>query len=125
MTEHEQQATAAGRKGWSTGFQEGFRAGTESGNTRVAQLEARLRELEQDAITDVDRISGDQIVEVDGYAYRWAGTPPLVIGDHVLLPESWLSNLNGDIGPREGTVTALGPAYRGELKKIVRKIADA
>ncbi|MEA5365565.1 hypothetical protein VA596_38985 [Amycolatopsis sp., V23-08] len=116
---------AVGRNGWSEGFREGFSSGLQSGEGRIAQLEARVRELEQATTGRIDRITGDQVVEVGRYAYRWAGSPPLKIGDRVLLPKSWLSDLRGDTGLQEGVVTALESAYQGELKAIVRKIADA
>jgi hypothetical protein len=63
------------------------------------------------------------VVEVGRYAYRWPGHPPLKAGDRVLLPKSWLSELKGDPSLRDGVVTAVRSAYRGELKAVVRRIA--
>ena len=67
---------------------------------------------------------GQQIVEVDGYAYRWAGEP-LGVGDRVILPANWLSEVKHGKGPFPGTVTAIGSSYDGEMSAIVRKISAA
>jgi hypothetical protein len=67
--------------------------------------------------------SGDQVVDVDGYAYRWGGEA-LKVGDRVLLPANWLSEVKHGKGPFPGTVTAIGSSYDGELSAIIRKIGD-
>lgn len=59
---------------------------------------------------------GDQVVEVDGYAYRWDGPTPLEVGELVMMPFGWSSS------PREGEVTALGTTYDGELSAIIRRM---
>lgn len=86
---------------------------------RLEHLEARERESFRVATDDEE-----QIVVVDsGYSYRWGGEP-LKIGDRVMLPANWLSEIKNGPGPFPGTVTAIGSSYQGELSAIVRKIAD-
>jgi hypothetical protein len=64
------------------------------------------------------------LVVVDGrLTYRWAGEP-LKVGDQVLLPGNWLSEVKYGHGPFPGTVTALGSSYQGELSCVLRKISD-
>jgi len=65
--------------------------------------------------------SGEQIVVVDGYSYRWRGNP-LAVGDRVMLPENWLSALKYGSGPFPGTVTGIGSSYQGELAAVLRKL---
>lgn len=68
--------------------------------------------------------AGEQLVVVDGrLTYRWAGEP-LKVGDRVLLPGNWLSEVKYGRGPFPGTVTALGSSYQGELSSVLRKISD-
>jgi hypothetical protein len=63
---------------------------------------------------------------VDGYAYRWTGPGPLQIGDRVLLPANWLSEIKQGPGPFPGTVTGFGRnGYDGPLSSIVRKLERA
>jgi len=69
-------------------------------------------------------IGGDQVVEVDGYAYRWRGNGVLKVGDQVLLPPNWLSRVKDGLGPFRGVVTKLGATYRGELSFIVGRAPD-
>jgi hypothetical protein len=64
---------------------------------------------------------GEQVVVVDGYTYRWGGEP-LKVGDRVLLPANWLSEVKHGKGPFPGTVTAIGSSYDGEMSAIIRKI---
>lgn len=65
---------------------------------------------------------GAQLVEVGRYSYRWTQSPPLMVGDHVVLPENWLSKIKEGPGGTPGTVTALGSTYAGEHSTIVRKL---
>jgi hypothetical protein len=67
--------------------------------------------------------SGEQVVVVDGYTYRWGGEP-LKVGDRVLLPANWLSEVKHGKGPFPGTVTAMGSSYDGEMSAIIRKIGS-
>lgn len=62
-----------------------------------------------------------QLVEVDGYAYRWNGQEELKVGDEVLLPENYVSRLRNGPGPFPGTVTAIDSTYRGRTSAIVQK----
>jgi hypothetical protein len=82
---------------------------------REAERQSRLRTATSD---------GQQIVEVDGYAYRWAGEP-LGVGDRVMLPANWLSEVKHGKGPFPGTVTAIGSSYDGEMSAIMRKVSTA
>jgi hypothetical protein len=59
---------------------------------------------------------------VDGYGYRWEGPDQLNVGDHVLLPENYVSRPKHGPGPFEGVVTRLGSTYRGELSRIIRRL---
>ncbi len=96
---------------------EGRRQEREAAKRREGEAErqSRLRTATSD---------GQQIVEVDGYAYRWAGEP-LGVGDRVMLPANWLSEVKHGKGPFLGTVTAIGSSYDGEMSAIVRKISAA
>lgn len=69
--------------------------------------------------TIVYELSGDQVVSVGRYAYRWRGAPPLEVGERVLLPENWLSRKKDGPGEWVGVVTELGSAYTGTLAFVV------
>lgn len=64
-----------------------------------------------------------QLVEVNGYGYRWSGSPALEVGDKVLLPENYVSRLQHGPGPFPGKVTALGSTYKGHHSTIVSRCA--
>jgi hypothetical protein len=118
-------ATESGySKGWSEGFHQGYASSTKLQDQNLKRLEQRIKELEQqlDDKVRIYEVNGDQIVTVDGYSYRWQGKEHLKVGDHVLLPENWLSRIKDGPGPTAGTVTALGTTYRGELSFIVSQI---
>lgn len=91
-------------------------AGAENLRRRVADLEEKL-----DRVTQRHSVDGHQAVEVDGYAYLWTGTPPLGLGERVLLPENYVSNLKHGPGPFIGVVTALGTTYDGPLSRVLRR----
>lgn len=61
---------------------------------------------------------GDQIVDCEGLAYTWGGSPPLAVGDQVMCPGNWLFPR-----PRPAVVTGLGTAYTGNLQEILRVLA--
>lgn len=64
-----------------------------------------------------------QLVRVNGYAYRWTGTPDLEVGDEVALPPSWVQEARGE-SIWVGKVTGLGSSYTGYHKRILHKIAS-
>lgn len=69
--------------------------------------------------------AGHQIVVIDGrLTYLWSGAEPLAVGDQVMVPENWLSELKYGHGLHLGTVTSLGSTYTGELSTIVRRATD-
>ncbi|WP_433261141.1 hypothetical protein ACQPZF_26020 [Actinosynnema sp. CS-041913] len=116
---------------YGIGLEEGMRRGqqmaewsAEYRKDRVEQLESKVAELTkklEDALRYYD-FDGDQVVEIDGrYAYRWGGSPPLEVGDRVVLPPNWFTTTVRGKGPFEGTVTGLGTTYRGELARVVRR----
>ncbi|MER6512072.1 MULTISPECIES: hypothetical protein [unclassified Nonomuraea] len=89
----------------------------------IERLQRRVAELEQH-LDDAQRyyeINGDQVVEVGKYAYRWRGQPPLTVGERVLLPENWVSQMTEGRGTFVGEVTRLGATYRGHLSTIVSR----
>lgn len=127
-TEHDRALAAAREEGWREGFALGKEVG--AGTARVEReelqrLRQKVKELEQ-RLEDASRyyeINGDQVVEVDGYGYRWGGTDQLKVGDRVLLPENYVSALKHGPGPFEGVVTKLGSTYRGgDLSRIIRQL---
>lgn len=69
--------------------------------------------------TIVYELEGDQVVSVGRYAYRWRGSPPLAVGDRVLLPENWLSRKKDGPGNWIGVITELGTTYPGALAFVV------
>lgn len=62
---------------------------------------------------------GYQIVVVDGYTYLWVGEGELTVGDKVWLPPAYWEPRHAS--DREGTVTALGSDYSGDLVCIQRR----
>jgi hypothetical protein len=81
---------------------EGFEPAREisSDKARVVWLEVSVLERER-KLDDAERyyeFNGAQVVEVDGYAYRWQGDTPPAVGDKALLPQNWLSEFkNGPV----------------------------
>jgi len=69
-------------------------------------------------------MNAEQVVEVNGFAYRWSGEP-LAVGDRVMLPENWLSEMKFGHGPFMGTVTSLTSTYNGDLSTILRRASDS
>lgn len=67
-----------------------------------------------------DRDGLMQIVMVGRLTYAWDGVDLLEVGDVVRLPSNW-SNPNG----WQGTVTAVGSAYAGELRLIEKRVRTA
>ncbi|WP_171171869.1 hypothetical protein [Streptomyces sp. I05A-00742] len=113
----------AHRRGYREGYESGSERAASSSRFRVEQLERRVKELEQklDEAVRVYEMDGDQVVGVDGYAYRWRGDEPLAVGDRVLLPENYVSSMKYGRGPFPGVVTELGTTYRGPLSFIIRR----
>ncbi len=70
----------------------------------------------------VYEMDGDQVVSVGRYAYRWRGTPPLEVGDRVLLPENWFSRKKDGPGHWVGVVTELGTTYTGAIAHVVDRM---
>lgn len=99
--------------------------GQRDAQLKIEALEAeveRLREkLRVDKATRIYWNRNAQIVEVDGFAYRWVNKTPLKLGDRVWLPESFTSRQQRGPGPFPGTVTGIGSTQRGELPLIVRR----
>ena len=83
---------------------------------QIDELKTKLDQATRRHIVD-----GHQAVTVDGYGYLWTGEPRLEVGDHVLLPENYVSRLKHGPGPFPGTVTELGTAYTGSLSRILRR----
>ncbi len=114
---------AAYQRGWSEGFHSGSKSGASGAQLKIEWLERRVTDLEQ-KLDDSERyyeFGGDQVVEVGRYAYRWRGSPPLTVGERVVLPSNWVSQLKAGPGAFEGVVTKLGATYRGELSFILRR----
>ncbi|SNQ46219.1 conserved hypothetical protein [Frankia canadensis] len=124
LTDHERDVAEAYQRGMGLGHRRGWESGQEMCRHEVEQLRDRVRDLER-CLDDAHRyhdLDGDQVVEVDGYAYRWCGRSPLRVGDRVELPENWLSRAKNGPGTFQGTVTRLGATFQGELSAIVRRV---
>jgi hypothetical protein len=68
------------------------------------------------------------IVQVDGrWAYMWEGPERPAVGDRVLLPANWLSEIKRGPGPFEGVVTEVNyrTDYDGPLSTIIRRLDGA
>jgi hypothetical protein len=70
-------------------------------------------------------VDGEQVVSVGRYAYRWRGSPPLAVGDRVLLPENWLSRKKDGPGHWVGVITELGTTYTGTLAHVVDRATES
>lgn len=98
------------------GYKNGRDSAKGASELELKHLKDKVKKLEQQE-DDRDRIfsvGGDQLVEVEGYAYRWSGPKPLVVGDRVRLPANYIS-------PRgwSGLVTKLGSRWKGEHARIL------
>lgn len=122
-TDHDRELAAACTAAWRAGLDQGKQSQQNSESWELGNLRRRVAELEQAADVAARRftVGKDQVVQVGKHAYRWAGTPPLAVGDDVWLPENWVSRMQSGPGPYRGTVTELGSTYPGELASIVRK----
>ncbi|MFC7592200.1 hypothetical protein ACFQYP_57100 [Nonomuraea antimicrobica] len=121
ITDHERALSEAYRRGWREGHSGGYDSGRSMARQEIERLQRRVTELEQhlDNAQRYYEINGDQVVEVGKYAYRWRGHPPLKVGERVLLPENWVSQMAEGRGTFVGEVTRLGATYRGHLSAIV------
>jgi len=65
-----------------------------------------------------------QLVQVDrGYTYQWLhADDPLEVGDRVLLPANWLSEIKHGPGPFPATVLKLGSDYAGPVSTIIKRL---
>jgi hypothetical protein len=122
-TAEEQALAAAYDAGHRAGYAEGRRSGEMTARISTENLERQLAHLTAalDKATRKFTLDGAQAVTVDGYGYLWRGTPELAVGDHVLLPENYVSRMRNGPGPFPGTVTDLGTTYDGDLTYIVRR----
>ncbi|MEU6711524.1 hypothetical protein ABZ897_08570 [Nonomuraea sp. NPDC046802] len=121
ITDHERALSEAYQRGWREGHSSGYDSGRSMTRQEIERLQRRVAELEQQ-LDDAQRyyeINGDQVVEVGKYAYRWRGQPALKVGERVLLPENWVSQMTEGRGTFVGEVTRLGATYRGHLSAIV------
>lgn len=119
-TDHDREVAEAYQRGFNEGREFGYDMAAGGEELKIEYLERRITQLEQE-LDDEQRyyeIDGDQVVTVGRYAYRWRGDTPLEVGDHVWLPENWLSRVKDGPGSRSGIVTALGTTYRGALSLI-------
>jgi hypothetical protein len=113
------QAGAAAERGYAEKSRESSRELWIAEGRRLERAEAQEWENFRTVTT-----AGEQVVVVDGrLTYRWAGEA-LKVGDRVLLPGNWLSEMKYGRGPFSGTVTGLGSSYQGELSPVLRKISD-
>ncbi|MFC9278106.1 hypothetical protein [Streptomyces collinus] len=126
-TDEDRAVAAAHQRGWHEGYEQGCKSGASSAQLKIEWLERRAKELEQrlDDATRVYEIAGDQVVSVGRYAYRWRGSGRLEVGDHVLLPENYVSRMKDGPGLTVGVVSELGTTYRGELSTIVGRAPAA
>lgn len=101
-------------------WREGHSSATALAEQRIKQLGEEIQKLreEKDARDRRFTEGQDQLVEVDGYAYRWHGQPPLEVDEYVMIPCSYVDELQGRVGPKRGRVTALGTTYRGSLSPV-------
>lgn len=122
-TEQDRALADAYRKGYSEGLRQGYDMGKSGATSEIDRLTRRVQDLQRQAEENARYYErdGDQVVEVGGYGYRWSGSPPLEVGERVLLPENWLSAVQRGHGPFEGVVTALGSTYEGPLSRILRR----
>ncbi|PZG26028.1 hypothetical protein C1I98_34190 [Spongiactinospora gelatinilytica] len=123
VTPHERELAEAYQRGRNDGYKQASDSAQQASSSEVERLKRRIEELEKllDEATRVYEIDGDQLVEVGRYANRWAGLPKLEVGDHVLLPQNWVSVMTDGPGATRGTVTRLGSTYRGEHARIVSR----
>ena len=110
---------------WYSELHSGDRESWIAEGKRQAKLEQErtAREVERKKNFRYE-LDGYPIVQVDGYSYIWTGKEPLGIGDRVMLPQNWLSELKHGRGPFSGTVTEFGTDYDGPLSRIIKKIED-
>ncbi|WP_239648878.1 hypothetical protein [Nocardiopsis chromatogenes] len=125
-TDEDRAVAAAYQRGWRQGYEQGRESGASSAQLKIESMERRIRELEQrlDDATRIHEIAGDQVVDVEGYAYRWRGSGRLEVGDRVLLPENYVSRMKHGPGPFVGVVSALGTTYRGALSVIIGRAPE-
>lgn len=123
VSPHERELVEAYKRGRNDGYKQAFESAQQISSNQVEWLKRRIEELEQllDEATRVYEVDGDQLVEVGRYAYRWAGQPRLEVGEHVLLPQNWVSVMTDGPRPTRATVTRLGSTYRGEHARIVSR----
>jgi len=60
------------------------------------------------------RVAADDIYEADD--------ADLAVGDIVLLPGTWRSEITGYTEPKEATVASVGSRYTGPVRRILRVV---
>jgi hypothetical protein len=126
-TAHETELAEARTAAYWDGFRAGRKSAADVAGSHVEGLQRQIDRLRQQIDAENRRlvIGSDQIVEVNGSAYYWSGDePPLAVGDRVLLPANWFSEIKYGTGPFEGTVTALGSTYSGHLSAVIRRASN-
>lgn len=120
----------------------GFRDGTEQAvkearkregylNNRIGVLQSRVAEVEKSnnalykekqrrassTSFRTHTVAGNQIVEVEGYAYEWRGQGKLKVGDEIRLPGNYFSP-----GGWTGKVSSIGSDYTGSMSSATRRV---
>jgi hypothetical protein len=112
---------------WEAGRRVGVKSAMAVADNTLAHLRQRIAELEaanaahewvaKAKMRDTD---GAQLVTVDGYAYRWTGSPDLQVGDYVKIPGPfWHPGTT-----RVGQVAKLGSVWDGEHVEILRRFRE-
>lgn len=105
-------------RAWQGGYRVGSRQKTEHLFERITSLSNEIKILKTSSDLRVDD-GGDQIVEVDGFAFRWSGSPRLALGEMILLAACRHSRRLGYANDWPGKVTALGTRYTGLIQHEV------
>lgn len=101
-------------RAWQGGFRAGGRQNTEHLREQITTLSNEVAILKASSDVRVED-GGDQLIEVDGFAYRWPGSPRLQLDETVVLPSTPHSRRLGYPKEWPGKVTALGTRYTGTV----------
>lgn len=92
------------------------------------QTEEKLLQRKKNAIPGLVEVNyGERPVPTEdgGHGHAYFSSTPLNLGDIVQVPQTWLGEFKGDVGPNIATVVSTYSDYQGQVSRIVKVVTPA